>query len=137
MKHEWFRDVEKPEHIFNKIEIDIIKHEFTYIPKLSEVSMAERDHDVEAIKRAIASNLQKPSSTIGSDLNKKPQLFAFGYTNLQSTEDAEEGNILHKSEILAPFNSSMSSTGLEEYAEMKGVAEYYNKQNVMFFEHKA
>jgi hypothetical protein len=93
----------------------MIMHEYTYIPKLSEVPMDERDHDIEEIKRSVAKRFTKNSSTIGSDLNKKPELFAFGYTNLQSTEDKEEGNIHMKSEILAPFNSSMSTEGLDEY----------------------
>lgn len=35
MKHKWFKDVEKPEKIFNDIEREIMKTEFTYIPKIS------------------------------------------------------------------------------------------------------
>jgi hypothetical protein len=43
------------------------------------------------------------------------------------------GNDHHKSEILAPFNSSMSEVGFEEYANMKNGAEYYAKGDVMIF----
>ena len=42
-----------------------------------------------------------------------------------------------KSEILAPFNSSMSTEGLDEYQDMKRVAEYYIKQDVMKFQPQA
>jgi serine/threonine protein kinase len=54
LKHPWFNKADKPTKIFNQIEVDMIMNEYTYIPKICELGLDERDHDVEEIKQNLA-----------------------------------------------------------------------------------
>ena len=47
------------------------------------------------------------------------------------------GNVDNKSDILAPFNSSMTDEGRDQYEAMKQEAEYYPKKEIMVFQKKA
>lgn len=112
LKHKWFNKTKKPDEIFNDAERELISSEFIY---LDESEKGKKPPNVDELLQ-IPDNLQEKEFK-----PMKSGIFNFGLENLHSTMGAEGGGgqISGASELLAPFNSSMSETGLKEYNSMK------------------
>ena len=90
LQHEWLLDCpnEKDMKIFSTAEQITMLREFVYL---------EKDSDWE--------------SDIVKQINKEEhdEMFKFGLNNLNSTEDASSKNCTEVSDILGPFNSTLSA----------------------------
>ena len=89
LQHEWLLDcpTEKELKMFNSAEQITMLREFVYLEK-------ESDWQSDAVRQ----------------INKEEhdEMFKFGLSNLNSTEDASSKNCSEVSDILGPFNSTLS-----------------------------